>query len=176
MLAALFFLIVFSPCFVAFFSEEPTEDSLLRERQIKTWTLPRFKREKAYAPVLKLAEEPISEDFVLRSFPKGISQRRVVIQDPMEGARMTIAEVRTMVAEAACAARAIYRNIRESRVDLLHRLVCQARITLAQAILREGREGRVSGFEYARTCDRLRWSESTTEAGWSAERLARVAA
>ena len=176
MLIALFFLIVLSPCFVAFFSGEPAEDSLLRERQIKTWALPRFKREKAYEAVLKLEEEPVSEGFELRSFAKGISQRRVVIQDALEGVRMTIAEVRAVVAEAARTAHAFYQSFRESRTELLDRLADQARITLAHAILRDGREGRASGEEYAAACHRLRWSESTTEAGWSTERLARVAA
>jgi hypothetical protein len=176
MLVALFFLLLFSPCLVAYIGGELVESSLLRERQVRSWTLPRFKRRNAWQPVLKLEEEPVCEDFVLRSFPKGIAQRRVVIQDLAEGVRLTIAEVRALVAETARAARQAYRHIRETRDELLRRLADQARMALAQAVVRGGRAGRVPGEEYAKACDRLRWSESTTEAGWAAKRLARVAA
>ena len=175
MLFALFFLLLFSPCFVAYIGGELVESSLLRERQVRTWTLPRLRRKDAWQPVLKLEEEPVSEGFVLRSFAKGISQRRTVIQDVKEGVRMTIAEVRAMVAEAARTARAFYENNRETRAELLQRLADQARL-MAQTVVREGRAGRVSGERYARACDRLRWSEVSTESGWSAERQARVAA
>ena len=175
MLFALFFLLLFSPCFVAYIGGELVESSLLRERQVRTWTLPRFKRKDAWEPVLKLEEEPVSEGFVLRSFAKGISQRRTVIQDLTEGVRLTIAEVRTLAAEAVRSARSAYQSLRETRDELLKRLADQARL-VAQTVIREGRAGRVSGEEYARACNRLRWSEISTEAGWAAERQARVAA
>ena len=176
MLVAFFLLLLFSPCFVSYLGGDLVESSFLGERQVRTWALPRFRRAQAWQPVLKLEEEPVSEGFVLRSFAKGISQRRVVIQDVVEGVRMTIAEVRAVVIEAARTARAFFEDSRESRAELLHRLAHQARMALAQAVIRGGRARGGDGEDYARACDRLRWSESTTEAGWAADRRARVAA
>jgi hypothetical protein len=112
-------------------------------------------------------ELPLAEDLVIRSFAKGLSQRRVVVQDFAEGYRETIAQVREAVATAARTVRHAYQSIRETKTQLLARLADQARILLAQEIVREGRRSRAAGERYAQACARLRWSEITTEAQWS---------
>jgi len=100
------------------------------------------------------------------------------VQDTVEGARLTIAAVRRAVANAAritaYTVRAAYQIIRETRAQLLARLAAEARIAVAQASVRQGRMSRAAGAEYAQACARLRWSEITTDAGWSlaAERIA----
>jgi hypothetical protein len=44
-------------------------------------------------------EAAIAEDFEIRSFPKGLAQRRLVVRDAKSGIRLTIAQVRAAAAE-----------------------------------------------------------------------------
>ena len=51
------------------------------------------------APLQSMFESPIAEDFEIRSFPKGISQRRIVVRDAEDGIKLTIAQVREAAVE-----------------------------------------------------------------------------
>jgi hypothetical protein len=152
---------------VAFVGGDLNDSSPWAEWSGTMRTLPRLRRTNAAPFTLSAEELPLAEDFVLRSFPKGLAQRRVLVQDFAEGVRQTIVEVRQAVVAAAQAVRGAYQSIRETRAQLLQRLADQARMSLAQDVVREGRRSRAAGERYAQACARLRWSEVTTEAQWS---------
>ncbi len=167
MLFALFCLILFSPCLVAFVSSELMETSPWSEWTGCGRTFPRWRRPQLTATLIYAEEVEVAEGFVVRSFPKGLSQRRVLVQDFAEGVRLTIAQVRAVVANAAWVISGALQSIRETRAELLQRLAEQARIALDQQIVREGRRSRVADERFAEACARLRWSEVNTEAQWS---------
>jgi hypothetical protein len=167
MLLALFCLLLLSPCIAAFIGDELVEASRLEELQGSHWKLPRWRRTKLADPVARAEEIPLAEGFAVRSFPKGISQRRVLVQDVVEGVRLTIAQMRAAILETARTVRAIYQHIDETRAQLLQRLADEARMAIDRLSLQEGRKARAPGAEYAQACARLRWSEITSEQGWA---------
>ena len=92
-----FVAIVFAPCFLAFvawnFGDD--EDCIYVERSRSPRRLG-----KAPAPLqAMLPERPVAEEFEIRSFPKGISQRRLVVRDTEDGAKLTITQVREAAME-----------------------------------------------------------------------------
>lgn len=92
-----FLLIVFAPCFLAFvaWTLGDSDDSIYMEQARALGRLG-----KAPAPIqAMLPERPVTEEFAIRSFPKGLSQRRIVIRDTEDGAKLTIAQVREVAIE-----------------------------------------------------------------------------
>ena len=92
-----FVAIVFAPCFLAFvawnFGDD--EDCIYIE-----WSRSLRLLGKAPAPLqAMLPERPVTEEFEIRSFPKGLSQRRLVVRDTEDGAKLTIAQVREAAME-----------------------------------------------------------------------------
>ena len=92
-----FVAIVLAPCFLAFvawnFGDD--EECIYVER---SRSLGRFG--KIPAPLqATLPERPVSEEFEIRSFPKGLSQRRLVVRDTEGGAKLTITQVREAAIE-----------------------------------------------------------------------------
>ena len=167
MLVALFCLLLLAPCIVAFIGDELTEASRFDRLQSSYWKLPRWRRKLPLDPVARAEEIPVAEGFVLRSFPKGISQRRVVVQDVVEGVRLTIAQVREAIVATARIVRSAYQRIDESRAQLLQRLADEARMAIDRQLMLDGREARAPGTDYAQACARLRWSELTSDQGWA---------
>jgi len=92
-----FVAIVFAPCFLAFvawnFGED--EDCIYVEGSRSLRRLG-----KTPAPLqAMLPERPVTEEFEIRSFPKGLSQRRLVVRDTEDGAKLTITQVREAAME-----------------------------------------------------------------------------
>jgi hypothetical protein len=166
MLIALFCLLLLAPCIAAFMGDELVEASRFDRLQSSHWKLPRWRRAMPADPVARAEEVSLAEGFVVRSFPKGISQRRLVVQDVVEGIRLTIAQVRAVIVETTRLAHAVYQHIDETRAQLLKRLADEARTTIDRQTLQEG-NARAPGAEYAEACARLRWSELTSEQGWA---------
>jgi hypothetical protein len=165
MTVAVFCLLLLSPCIVAFIGYELVEASRLDEVPSSPWKLPRWRRARLKDPEVRVAEESLVEGFVVRSFPKGISQRRIVVQDVVQGVRLTISQVRAAIVETARTVRAAYQRINETRAQLLKRLADEARMVSDRQIMQES--ARAPGAEYAEACERLRWSEVTSEQGWA---------
>jgi len=164
MLFALFCIILFAPCLAAFLGGDLAETSPSAESFGHMLTLPSWNRANVVGHSLSEQELPLAEDLMIRSFPKGLSQRRVVVQDFTDGYRATIAQVRQAIAAAARTVRHAYQSIRETKARMMDRLAEQPRMVLAQEIVREGRRSRAAGEKYAQACARLRWSESTPNA------------
>jgi hypothetical protein len=91
-----FLLIVFAPCMLAFDGWKAEEGD---------WGIPnkwRGMRRMGRVAVPLQAGEPereIGADFEIRRFAKGISQRRLLIQDTEDGPKVTIAQLREAAAE-----------------------------------------------------------------------------
>jgi len=167
MLVALFCLLLFSPCIAAFVGDELAEASIWDRFQSSHWKLPRCRRPKLADPAVRTEEIPLAEGFVVRSFPKGLSQRRVIVQDVVEGVRLTIAQVRKAILATARTVRAAYQRIDETRAQLLKRLADEARLASDRQMIRGGRKTRAHGAGYAQALARLRWSELTSDQGWA---------
>lgn len=167
MLIALFCLLLLAPCIAAFMGDELMEASRFDRLQSSHWKLPRWRRTIPADPIAHAEEIPLADGFVVRSFPKGISQRRVVVQDVVEGVRLTIAQVRAAIVQTTRVVREAYQHIDETRTQLLKRLADEVRMVTDRQALEEGRQARAPGTEYAEACDRLRWSELTSEQGWA---------
>ena len=99
MLIVLFLLIVFAPCVVAYFggglADTPNQSGVNPE----DWKTPNRRGLEPLPMHTGLAEVPLSEDFKIRSFPKGLSQRRIVVRDTLSGVKLTIAQVRAAAVE-----------------------------------------------------------------------------
>ena len=101
MIVFAFLVIVFSPCLLAFIAwsqgdVEATDDRFAAEGP----TLARMG--KVPTPLQAgLPERPIGNDFEIRSFPKGISQRRFLLRDTEDAPRVTITQVRAAAVELA---------------------------------------------------------------------------
>ena len=92
-----FLLIVFAPCFLAFvaWNMDDGDDSIYIEQ-----ARPLGRLGKAPVPLqANLPERSLAEKFEIRSFPKGLSQRRIVVRDTEDGAKLTIAQVREAAIE-----------------------------------------------------------------------------
>jgi hypothetical protein len=98
LLICTFLFIVFAPCLVAFdggFGEDDYPDHLLPEK----WQRPRRRGADPAPMQAMLPELALAKDFQIRSFPKGLSQRRIVVRDGEDGVRLTIAQVRAAAIE-----------------------------------------------------------------------------
>ena len=92
-----FVAIVLAPCFLAFVAWNfgNDDDCIYVERSRRMRRLG-----KAPAPLqAMLPERPVTEQFEIRSFPKGLSQRRLVVRDTEDGAKLTITQVREAAME-----------------------------------------------------------------------------
>ena len=92
-----FVAIVFAPCFLAFVAWNfGDDDDCIYVEQSRR--LRRFGRSPAPLQAM-LPERPVTEEFEIRSFPKGLSQRRLVVRDSDDSAKLTIAQVREAAME-----------------------------------------------------------------------------
>lgn len=96
-----FLLIVFAPCVLAYLAWCAGDTECWDEEFIDRG-LVLGRMGKIPAPLqAALPELPIGGDFEIRSFPKGLSQRRIVVRDAVDGPRLTIGEVRAAAIELA---------------------------------------------------------------------------
>ena len=96
-----FLVIVFAPCLLAFVAWNAGDSDLLDE---KYTDLGRVLERMGNIPAplqAALPELPIGGEFEIRSFPKGLSQRRMVVRDMENAPRLTITQVRQAAAELA---------------------------------------------------------------------------
>jgi len=98
MLLMIFAVLVFAPCLVALVVSESPE-TFPEAMYIEKWRAPRTRGLKPIPLQATLPELPVSEDFEIRSFPKGLSQRRIVVRDTESGVKLTITQVREAAAE-----------------------------------------------------------------------------
>jgi hypothetical protein len=97
-LMSVFLFIVFAPCLVAFGCGLEDGESP-GEVYLDKWRLPRRRGVQA-APLRAMSPElELAEDFEIRSFPKGLSQRRIVVRDNQDGVKLTIGQVRAAAGE-----------------------------------------------------------------------------
>ena len=96
-----FLLIVFAPCLLAYvawsvgYTDSSDERFAGQGRDLA-------RMGKMPAPLqAALPELPIGGEFEIRSFPKGLSQRRIVVRDAESGPRLTIMQVRAAAVELA---------------------------------------------------------------------------
>ena len=93
-----FLLIVFAPCLLAFDAWKDGErdwgipNQWLRLRQMGRQAIPLQAGE---------PERPIGADFEIRRFAKGLSERRLLIQDTEDGPKVKIAQLREAALELA---------------------------------------------------------------------------
>jgi hypothetical protein len=95
-----FVMILFTPCLIAFASwagddEQPDEVCLDNCRGLRPMG-------EVPGPLqAMLPEVSVAKDFEIRSFPKGLAQRRIVVRDAESGPRLTITQVREAAVELA---------------------------------------------------------------------------
>jgi hypothetical protein len=97
LLISLFLFIVFAPCLVACGAGDDED----REGRIypDDWGFARRRGSKPVPLQAMLPEIALAKDFAIRSFPKGLSRRRIVVRDSESGVKLTIAQVRAAAAE-----------------------------------------------------------------------------
>ena len=98
LLVSLFAFIVFAPCVVALLSARRSSGTggMI---DAGAWMLPRLGKTRHVPLRAMLPEAEIADQFVIRSFPKGLSQYRLVVRDSSTGLRLHIAHVRAAAAE-----------------------------------------------------------------------------
>src|ERR1700722_1336293 len=97
-LICVFLFIVFAPCLVAYgigFEDGESPDTVYLDK----WRFPRRRGAVGTPLQAMLPELELSKDFEIRSFPKGISQRRIVVRDTEVGVKLTIGQVRAAAVE-----------------------------------------------------------------------------
>jgi len=101
LLMGIFLFLVFAPCLVAF--GDGLEDSDPRDRDARDQEdADDFEPVCEFTPVPVQAfdaEAALAENFSIRSFPKGLSQRRLLLRDTEGGVRLTIMQLRCAAAE-----------------------------------------------------------------------------
>jgi hypothetical protein len=97
-LICVFLFIVFAPCLVAFGCGLEDGESP-GEVYLDKWRFPLRRGAQAAPLQAMLPEQELSKDFEIRSFPKGISQRRIVVRDTEAGVKLTIGQVRAAAVE-----------------------------------------------------------------------------
>ncbi len=97
-LVCLFLFIVFSPCLVAF-GQQPADGENSGKIYLDKWKRPGKRRDETIARQCCLPEGTLSGDFEIRSFPKGVSQRRLLVRDDHSGVKLTIAQLRAAAVE-----------------------------------------------------------------------------
>ena len=96
LLIGIFLFLVFAPCMVAF--GESFGDSDVRDLDCQDNWLPMGEAHKPPVPC-DWQELALAENLTIRSFPKGLSQRRLLVRDSDHGARLTIVQLRKAAAE-----------------------------------------------------------------------------
>jgi hypothetical protein len=96
-LIGIFLFLVFAPCLVAFGDGLEDSDPLDAEENLEGW-LSADEVVLAISPALE-AEVALAENFSIRSFPKGLSQRRLLLRDSEGAVRLTIMQLRCAAAE-----------------------------------------------------------------------------
>ena len=171
MLILLFVLIVLSPCVVAFVGgrEEPVVELLIevaRDEAQEGWV-----EVPGVAQQVMFAETPLADRFEVRAFPKGLRQRRLVLQDCVGEMRLHIRQLRAAVWEQMQAAGLAAQMATErmavaaeraavSRAVLLKRLAAEARATWERTTAARAREARLA------TERRAGWSDADEYARW----------
>ena len=119
-----------------------------------------------------LADRPLAEDFEVRSFPKGLAQRRLLLQDRLGEMRLHIQQLRAAAWEqmrmAGLAAERLViaaERAAVSRAVLLKRLAEEARAGWERSAALRAREARLAaegraGWADAEAYARWRWRES----------------
>jgi hypothetical protein len=97
LLIAIFLFLVFAPCLVAF--GNGPEDADLDKEDPEDWQ-PAGEVAPAFVAATEV-EAALAENFRIRSFPKGISQRRLLLRDSNGAVRLTILQLRCAAAELA---------------------------------------------------------------------------
>ena len=177
-LLIVFLVIVISPCVVAFVGGADAGLGWFGERK----EVPRAEPEQAYVepegfPQQVMFEETqLADEFRVRSFPKGLAQRRLLLQDRVGEVRLHIRALRQAVWEqmrqAGIAlegyATAAKREA-ESRAVLLRRLAQEARAAWERSAAMRARAARLeadrrAGWSDAEEYARWRWRERGAEA------------
>jgi hypothetical protein len=99
MYVVLFLFLVFAPCAVAFLNGDVMDGALAGKIYLDKWKRPKARGERAESRLTMYVESALAEDFEIRSFPKGISQRRLVVRDAEDAPKLTIAQVRIAAVE-----------------------------------------------------------------------------
>ncbi len=99
MVLSLFALIVFAPCLIAHFVRQSSSGFLPDTLYFDGWRRRRNLGIEEFDLQPAFPELPVCEDFAIRSFPKGLSQRRIVVRDTEDGPRLSIGEVRAAAVE-----------------------------------------------------------------------------
>ncbi len=99
MYVVLFLFLVFAPCAVAFLGGDVVDGPLPGKIYLNKWKRPKLRGERPEVRQAMFAEVPLAEDFQIRSFPKGISQRRIVVRDAENAPKLTIGQVRIAAVE-----------------------------------------------------------------------------
>ena len=95
-LICVFLFIVFAPCLAAYgIDDSEGPDDVYLDK----WRLPRRRSEHPVPLQSMPSELELARDFKIRSFPKGLSQRRIVIRDTEAGVKLTIAQVSAAAVE-----------------------------------------------------------------------------
>jgi len=99
MLMIAFLVIVLAPCLIALDSWTGDISETTDEACLDKWRGMRRMGQVPEPLQSMLPEVAIAKDFEIRSFPKGLSQRRLVIRDAESGPKLTIAQVREAAVE-----------------------------------------------------------------------------
>lgn len=170
MLILLFVVIVLSPCVVALFygAEEPVVELVEVPREVveEGWV-----EAPGVDQHVMFTETPLADRFEVRAFPKGLRQRRMLLQDRVGEARLHIRQLRravwehmqaaglaTSLATARMAVAAERAAV--SRAVLLKRLAAEARATWERTTAAKAREARLAAER------RVGWSDADEYARW----------
>jgi hypothetical protein len=99
MLIGLFLAIVFAPCLLAFLSSSIADEAAPEELYLDDGNLLQRRGSAPATRQAMLPELKLSEDLVIRSFAKGLSQRRLLLRDTDSGVKLTIAQLREAAVE-----------------------------------------------------------------------------
>ena len=99
MLIGCFLLIVFAPCLLAFSGDGFADGAFPEIAHSDKWQMPRWRGLRPLPLQAMHSERALADEFEIRSFPKGLSQRRIVVRDGESGLKLTIAQVRAAAVE-----------------------------------------------------------------------------
>jgi hypothetical protein len=94
-----FLFLVFAPCLVALLAGSFADGTYANGIYLESWHIPRHRGSRPVALSATFPEGCPAEDFEIRSFPKGISQRRLLVRDTESGVKLTISQVREAAVE-----------------------------------------------------------------------------
>jgi len=96
LLIGIFLFLVFAPCPVAF--GDALDESDARDQEDAADWQPAYEPEPVLVQAMEV-EIALAENFSIRSFPKGLSQRRLLLRDSDGAVRLTILQLRCAAAE-----------------------------------------------------------------------------